>query len=142
MIVRGYEETELVALRMVEEFDAGPVYLQRPMSLLGGGDEVFIRLSRLSLEMTREIIENEPEPEPQTGKPVVFERRQPTDSRLRENGSLKELFDFIRMLDAEGYPNVFVEHGEFRVEFSRPALRRGKIETDVTIIPLEEDSYE
>lgn len=133
MIVRGHEETELVALRMVEEFDAGPVYLRRPMSLLGGGDEIFMRLSRLALDMTREIIEEEPEPRPQSGEPVTFKRRQPEESELPEGDSLRELFDFIRMLDAEGYPKAFLEHGDFRIEFSRPALRRGEIEADVSI---------
>lgn len=136
MIVRGHKETELVALRMVEEFDAGPVYMRRPMSLLGGGDEIFMRLSRLALDMTREIIEEEPEPRPQSGEPVTFKRRQPEESELPEGGSLKELFDFIRMLDAEGYPNAFFEYGDFRIEFSRPALRRGEVEAEVSITEI------
>lgn len=133
MIARGHEETELVALRMEEELDAGPVYLRRPLSLLGGGDEIFLRLARLALEMTREIIAEEPEPTPQTGDAVVFERRRPGQSRLPDEGDLERLFDFIRMLDAEGYPPAFLEHGPFRLELSSPVLRRGTLEADVTI---------
>lgn len=133
MIVRGHRETELVAFRMVEELDAGPVYLRRPMSLLGGGDEIFLRLSRLALDMAREIVENEPEPTPQTGEAVVFDRRRPEESRLPDEGGLERLFDFIRMLDAEGYPPAFLEHGPFRLELSSPVLRRGTLEADVTI---------
>lgn len=137
MIVRGHEETELVALRMVEDFDAGPVYMRRPMSLLGGGDEIFMRIARLALEMTREIIREEPEPRPQSGEAVTFTRRQPEESELPEEGSLKELFDFIRMLDADGYPKAYLEHGDFRIEVSRPALRRGEIEADVSITRVD-----
>lgn len=142
MIVRGHEETELVALRMVEEFDAGPVYLRRPMSLLGGGDELYIRIARLALDMTRKIIANEPQPQPQSGEPETFPRRQPDESELPKTETLKDVFDFIRMLDAEGYPKAFLEHGDFRIEFSRPALRRGEVEADVsiTLIEVEEES--
>lgn len=46
---------------------------------------------------------------------------------------MKDLYDFIRMLDAEGYPNAFLECGPYRIEFCRPALRRGEIEADVKI---------
>lgn len=126
----------------VEEFGAGPVCLRRPMSLLGGGDEVFIRIARLALEMTREIIERDPEPQPQSGEAVTFTRRQPEESELPEGGSLKELFDFIRMLDADGYPKAYLEHGDFRIEVSRPALRRGKIEADVSITRSDGDADE
>lgn len=138
MIVRGHEKTELVALRMTSQLDAGPVYLRRNMSLLGGGDEIFIRLAKLTVEMIEEMIEREPEPTEQSGEPVVFKRRQPEDSRLPQEGSLRDLFDLIRMLDAEGYPAAFVEYGDYRIEFCRPALRRCAVEADVRIFAKDD----
>jgi len=133
MIVRGHEETKVTALRMTGEVDAGPIYMQEDFSLLGGGDEMYIRLSEEILGMIERLVTHPREPEPQEGQSVVFERRTPSESSLPEESSLQEIFDFIRMLDAEGYPNAFIEHGDLRIEFSRPARRRGKIEADVTI---------
>jgi methionyl-tRNA formyltransferase len=53
-------------------------------------------------------------------------------------GNLQALHDFIRMLDAEGYPHAFLEHNGFRYTFRRAALYEGRIVADVTITPVKE----
>jgi len=138
MIARGNTDTDVTALRMVTEVDAGPVYLREPVSLLGGGDEVFIRIGRVIAGMIPRIAATEPNPTPQEGEVVQFRRRDPTQSRLPSDGSLEDLLDFIRMLDARGYPAAFAEVGPWRLEFRRPALRPGGIETDVWITRRED----
>ena len=135
MIVRGHQETRLTALRMVAEVDAGPVYLQRPVSLLGGLEEIFLRISKTALEMMEDILAREPQPVAQEGTPTVFKRRGPSESAIPIAGSLEAWFDHIRMLDGEGYPRAFVEVGGMRLEFSRPALHRGRLEATVAISP-------
>ena len=132
-IAQGRTETELCALRMTGTLDGGPVYARCPVSLLGGGDEVFIRLNKAILDLIRQIARDRPEPVAQTGEPTVFARRRPRHSAVPEGLGLEQLFDHIRMLDAEGYPKAFLEHAGFRLELSRPALRRGRIEADVCI---------
>jgi methionyl-tRNA formyltransferase len=138
LIARGHADTALTALRMTDEIDAGPVYLQRPLSLLGGGEEIFLRAAWLAADMMRSIADEEPRPVAQEGTPIVFTRRRPEDSRLPQEGSLEALFDHIRMLDAEGYPPAFLELGPWRLEFTRPARRTGEILADVRITRKEE----
>jgi len=133
LIVRGYRETKLTALRMTEEFDAGPVYLKEPLSLEGGAEEIYLRAGRLSAKMIQRVAEEEMIPVPQKGKAVTFKRRIPAESEVGKSGSLEELYDFIRMLDAEGYPRAFLHHSGMRFEFSRPALYDGRIVADVKI---------
>jgi methionyl-tRNA formyltransferase len=133
LILRGYRETKLTALRMSEEFDAGPVYMKAQLSLEGGAEEIYGRASRLSAEMIQRIIQREPKPLPQRGKPVIFKRRKPEESEIKGAASLEELHDLIRMLDAEGYPRAFLRHAGFCFEFSRPALYDGRIVADVKI---------
>jgi methionyl-tRNA formyltransferase len=139
LIVRGHRETKLTALRMVEDFDAGPVYLQKPLSLEGNAEEIYIRAGCLSAKMIKTIIDSTPEPKPQLGEPVVFQRRKPGQSRVENHNSLHDLHDFIRMLDAEGYPKAFIEHKGFRYEFSRAAIYEGRIIADVSIRQLEKN---
>ena len=140
LIVRGHRETKMTALRMVPELDAGPVYMKRPLSLEGStAEEVFIRSSRLSATMIREIVEKEPEPEPQTGEATTFRRRTPPESEIPARDSLQELHDFIRMLDAEGYPPAFIEHEGYRYQFRRSSLYDDRIEVTVTITPLDSE---
>jgi methionyl-tRNA formyltransferase len=132
-ILRGFTETKLTALRMTDDFDAGPVYLKERFSLLGGAEEIYMRATRLSGEMIKRIIENDIDPTPQEGKGVVFKRRKPSQSRIREHKELEELFDFIRMLDAEGYPKAFFHYKGFKYEINRAALYNKKIIADLKI---------
>jgi methionyl-tRNA formyltransferase len=140
LIVRGHRETQMTALRMVPKLDAGPVYLKRPLSLEGStAEEVFIRSSQLSATMIREIIEEEPEPDSQSGEGTTFRRRTPAESEIPERETLRALHDFLRMLDAEGYPPAFIEHEGYRYEFRRSSLYEDRIEASVTITPLDAD---
>lgn len=139
LIARGHRETRLSALRMVAEFDAGPVYMKRPLSLDGRAQEIFERAAELCFDMMAEIAATEPEPEPQRGTPVVFPRRRPDQSALPADGDLGALHDHIRMLDADTYPAAFLDHGAFRIEFRHAEAEDGRIEARVTIRPRAEE---
>lgn len=138
LIIRGHRHTKLTALRMTQEFDAGPVYLKKDLCLEGNAEEIYIRAAYLAAEMLKRIIKEQPEPVLQVGEPTVFKRRKPEESEIPELDSLQALYDFIRMLDAEGYPHAFIKHRGFLYEFSRAALYDGRIVADVTIRPLKE----
>ena len=129
LIQRGYVETQISALRCVEEMDAGPVYLKRPLSLYGSAEEIFLRASGVIEEMIVAILREDPAPQPQEGESVVFRRRKPEESDLYRAPvqTLTEFFDFIRMLDAEGYPRAFLEVHGHRIELSRVHLEKGKV---------------
>ena len=137
LIVRGHRETQLCALRCVEAIDAGPVYLRRPLSLLGSAQEIYLRATDLIEEMILEILSSEPLPQPQEGEPVVFPRRKPEEGNLARLESLEQLYDYIRMLDAGGYPHAFLEVGRFRLEFRRAAYQGDDVLADVSIRELK-----
>lgn len=118
LIVRGHKETKLTALRMTVELDAGPVYKKTPLSLAGKAQDIYIRAARLSFDLMREIAEHEPAPVPQEGEPVLFKRRKPEDSEIPKGADLSRIYDYIRMLDAEGYPPAFQDmEGGIRAEY-------------------------
>ncbi len=140
LISRGHRGTKLSALRMTDEIDAGPVYLKEELSLEGGtAEEIYLRACRLSLAMARRIADREPTPLPQNGEPTIFPRRKAAESEIGELPDLLSLHDFIRMLDAEGYPKAFVSHRGFRLEFSRSALYHDRLVADVTITREERE---
>ena len=133
LILAGHRQTKLTALRMVEKFDAGPVYLKEDLGLEGSAEEIYIRASTLAASMIKRILEEKLVPEAQVGCPTIFKRRKPSQSEISENKDLRTLYDFIRMLDAEGYPPAFLTHGRFRYEFSRAFFSEGRLVVDVTI---------
>lgn len=137
LLIRGHRETKLTALRMSAELDSGPVYLKQPLSLEGGAEEIYIRATRLSAAMIHKIIDEEIRPQPQVGEPTYFARRKSDESRLPELSTLQAVHDFIRMLDAEGYPKAFVDLGRFRLEFSRSSLYNTEVRAEVSIRVLE-----
>ena len=57
LIVRGHEKTKITALKMEAGLDTGPVYMKRPLSLLGTAEEIFVRASRIVADMILEIIQ-------------------------------------------------------------------------------------
>jgi len=123
----------LTALRMVKEMDAGPVYAKRFLSLDGSASEIYLRGSKLSLEIIQWMIEHNPQPTPQEGEVVTFKRRKPEQSSLPNSGSLKNAYDFIRMLDAEGYPHAFIEHGNYLINFRNARLDGEHVVAEVEI---------
>ena len=133
LIVRGHDQTQLTALRMVEEVDAGPVYTKRPLSLEGRAEEVYIRAGKLSTDIIKWMIETNPVPLRQEGEVEVFNRRTPEESLLPEHGELVSLFDHIRMLDAPGYPHAFAPYGEFQLEFVQARKQGDEIYASVVI---------
>lgn len=134
LIVRGISETQLTALRCVASLDAGPIYMKRPLSLLGTAEEILLRASKVTGEMIESIIREQPMPQPQVGEPVTFRRRTPQDGDLADLDELAQVFDYIRMLDADGYPPAFLETEHFRLEFSRASLKPDAIIADVKIL--------
>ena len=139
LIARGHQETKLTALRMVQELDAGPVYLKRSLSLYGStAEEIYMRASALSCEMITQILDEEIEPQEQSGEVVPFTRRNPDQSALPTSDDLDLIHDHIRMLDAEGYPHAFIKIGDLRLEFTQSSLYDGKILASVKITRNED----
>jgi methionyl-tRNA formyltransferase len=139
LILRGHRETVICATQCIDEVDAGPIYLRRNLSLAGSAQEIYLRASEKIYEMILEIIRSEPNPEDQFGSAVLFERRESQDSELRDLNSLEELYDFIRMLDAEGYPRAFLNFKNFRIEFKSAVTDGDSVTASVLITDRTKD---
>lgn len=136
LIQRGHKETKLTALRMESGLDTGPVYGKTDLSLSGPAHAIYKKMAELCYQLVRQIVTDEPEPVPQKGAPVTFTRRTPDQSRLPADGSLAQLYDHIRMLDAPTYPRATLDHGGFVMEFSDATLLDDEaVEARVRILP-------
>lgn len=138
LVLRGHRSTMLSALRMTDEIDAGPVYRQEVLDLCGTAEEVFLRADALAASMIQEIVATEPEPVLQYGEVVAFPRRKPEESRVPQTGDLDGILRFVQMLDADGYPPAFVDHGPYRLELRRAARYDERVEADVRITIRDE----
>ncbi len=134
LIIRGHKETKISALRVEKGLDTGDIYLKRNMTLEGSAEEIYLRASDIIEDMIEDIILDNPVPEPQSGEPVVFARRKPADSDMSELTDINKVYDYIRMLDAEGYPHAYIELNGIRYEFGRVSKKAdGSLVADVRI---------
>ena len=135
LIQRGHQDTVISALRCVDEMDAGPIYMKEPLSLAGSATEIFQRAVGVIESMIDTMVQEQPKPEPQTGEPVYFKRRKPAESDLTAAAptSLGEFFDFIRMLDADGYPRACIDMQGHRIEFSQVEMQSDRLVGTFTI---------
>lgn len=123
LIVREHKTTKLSAIECVSEMDAGDIYLKRDLSLLGTAEEILTRASKIMEEMIFEIVQKNIVPVKQQGEVINFKRRKKAESNIKDLTSLQQIFDYIRMLDAEGYPKAFIETENLRLEFSSADLK-------------------
>jgi methionyl-tRNA formyltransferase len=117
LISRGYKTTKISAIRVEQGLDTGDVYLKKTLGLEGTASEIFERSSPVIEEMICEIINKNIEPLSQVGEITEFKRRKPEDSNINELYDLEKVYDYIRMLDCDGYPHAYVETPNLKFEF-------------------------
>jgi len=117
LISRGYKTTKISAIKVEKGLDTGDIYIKRTFGLEGSASEIFQRSTSIIEEMISDIIKNKRQPVPQVGEIVEFKRRKPEESNIVELDDLEKVYDYIRMLDCEGYPHAFVETPHLKFEF-------------------------
>ena len=134
LIIRGHESTKISALRMETKLDAGPVYKKIDISLNGSANDIFQRMAPRIIDLVEMIILGKPVPNEQSGEVTYFHRRTPDQSEILDSMVIGQLYDHIRMLDADGYPKGYLELKNLRFEFSGvEKLENGKLSSNVTI---------
>jgi len=117
LISRGFKSTKISALRVDKGLDTGDIYLKSELELQGTASEIFQRSTSIIEEMISDIIKNKIHPVPQLGEIVEFKRRKPEESNIVELDELEKVYDYIRMLDCEGYPHAYFETPHLKFEF-------------------------
>lgn len=134
LILGGHKATKISAIKVNGGVDEGDIYLKRNLSLSGSAEEIYRRASEIVFfKMIHYIIKHRPEPKKQLGKVIKFTRRTMGESRLPDDLNLKKTYDFIRMLDAEGYPRAFLETDKLHFEFKKAKPMKNKLQTEVEI---------
>jgi methionyl-tRNA formyltransferase len=132
LISRGIDSTKISALKVEKGIDSGDIYLKENLELKGNANEIFIRANKIIQKMIISIIQKKIEPIPQTGKITEFKRRKPHESNIEKLETLSKVYDYIRMLDADGYPKAYLENNFLKFEFN-DAKFKNKNEITATV---------
>lgn len=131
LIIREIYDTKISALRVDNGLDTGDIYFKKDFNIsIGSAEENFIKLSNIIFEtiipkfLTECLI-----PTKQDGEITIFQRRSPEESDMNSINeiSVNKLYDFIRMLDAEGYPKAFINLKNLKIELSEVHMKNKKL---------------
>ena len=138
LILNRVYNTKISALKVCEELDGGDIYLKEDFYIgIGSAEEIFTEISKVIFsKMIPYILKEKPAPYKQSGEIVKFRRRKAEESNIGKEGfqELDNIYDFIRMLDGEGYPPAFLKLGKFKIIFSEVKRKgdrlRGRFEIE------------
>ncbi|MGQ0813016.1 MAG: methionyl-tRNA formyltransferase [Gemmatimonadota bacterium] len=124
-IARGFDQTGITVMRMVEQMDAGPILFQveEPISADETASDLWTRLSEISaaaLVETLTLIENGQLTEQhQNDKRATYAPRiTRATARLDWNHDARSISDFIRGMDA--VPGAWTQYRDVEVKVFRP----------------------
>lgn len=145
-IINGKYKSHVCAIRVAGELDAGDVYLREPIDLSEGTiNDILEQVSRIIFDkLIPAIIKNDIKPIPQVGTGTVYTRRKPFQSSvnlfMNEYKTVRQLYDFVRMLDGEGYPKAYIDVGSYKFELSDANIVDGQIRGVFTCVESKTNS--
>ena len=136
LIVRGIYDTKVSAIKVEQGIDTGPVYLKMPINISeGNAEDILKKVSLIVFEkMIPMFVENNLLARPQYGEVVSFKRRTPEMSAIPVGLSNRQLYDYIRMLDGEGYPKAYKDVDDMRFVFEKAQLTDDGVIAEVKIV--------
>lgn len=130
-ILRKVYDSNINAISVADEYDQGRIYCKRQISLKEGSiQDILINISNIIFdEMIPEILSDNMIPTPQKGKASYFDRRtlEMSDLLNADISNIHDLYDFIRMLDGEGYPKAYIKLGRYKIEFESAGIENNKL---------------
>lgn len=134
LLLRGIYETKISAIRVDKGLDTGPVYWKEPLDIhTGSAEDIFRSASEIVFnKMIPRFIQEDVEPDEQKGRIVMFKRRTPEQSEIPSGLTSRQLYDYIRMLDGEGYPAAYQKTSVGKVYY-----RNARLENDVVYADAE-----
>lgn len=132
-IIEGINTTKVNIIEICKPIDSGKIYCSSPITLQGGITDIWLTIADTAKDLIEKVVDGNIIPIPQNGSPEVYKRKK--DNRLKFNSEkdILHIYDQIRMLDSEEYPNAYIVIGGFKLEFSRAKLKGETVLSDVRI---------
>ena len=131
LIMQEHYNTKISVLKIEKGLDTGDIYLQKDLDIsIGSAEENFMKISKIIFaEIIPQFLSATPTARPQQGDITTFKRREPKESNIEmlQAEQLYKIYDFIRMLDAEGYPKAFFQLENFKIELSEVHQKNNRL---------------
>jgi methionyl-tRNA formyltransferase len=132
-ILEKVNESKVNIIEMADEVDAGGIYCSQPITLQGDIASIWLTISRITSELILECVNLNLKSFKQEGEVKVYKRVKSNKLIVDGNVDISSIYDQIRMVDHETYPNAFLNSGNFVFEFTRAKLNDNEVVADVKI---------
>lgn len=133
LIINGFKNSPICALKITDEIDAGPIYDSLEISLSGSIDQIFQKISVGIEKLIISICQKNPVPAEQTGNPFLFKRLSIADNELSSSFSINNIFDRIRMVDGKDYSNAYINFGDYKIEFKDAEILNNNLYANIKL---------
>ena len=123
LIIKNFKKLQFVH-KMTNDLDAGPIFIKKTISLKGSLNKIFERMSIKIIEMIKILIRKRIYPKEQKGKVFKFKRIKEDNSEIKNEINIQKVYDKIRMLDADSYPNAYIKINNLKFFFTDPILKK------------------
>lgn len=139
LILNGFEVSPINSLQMTNQLDAGPIYFSDDLDLSGTLDEIFARATPLVWKHIELIRELRPKPEPQSGEASYFRRLSPADNEIMGDEGFEMVWNKLRMVESDGYPDAFSQLGDMKVSFTNVSRDGIVISGNFKMVPIAQE---
>ena len=133
LILRKVHKTYVCAIKPGKQIDSGDIYMKKALTLNGSLNDIFLRITKNLEYMILKIIKKIPKARKQKGKIVKFKRISEKASKIKNDISINNLYDKIRMLDHKEYPRAYIKFGSLKLEFYNSKKIKDKLKSNVII---------
>ena len=110
-VTEGKDDVTLSLFEVIQELDAGPVYMKEGLHFEGNEllDEIRIKLSEKICEMCLAYSQTPQnfKAKKQVGTTSFYRKRNSLDSKINPNKTIVENFNLLRVVDNDAYPAFF-----------------------------------
>ncbi len=132
-ILKGITHTRVNAIEMKEQVDSGAIYHSIPLTLQGNITDIWLSIASITHKIINYCVTIDPKPIPQNGIPYTYKRIKDNQLKFDSTKDLSYIYDQIRMVDNNSYPNPYIEIEGYKIEFSRAKINNSNIITDAKI---------
>lgn len=132
-ILNKITHTQVNAIEMKEQLDSGAIYHSIPITLQGSLTDIWMSIAHTTHKLINYCVTFNPIPILQQGKSYTYKRIKDNQIKFESSKDLFDIYDQIRMVDHESYPNAYIDIGNYRIEFSRAKITNNNIITDAKI---------
>lgn len=138
LILRGFKNAPVSALRMTDKLDAGDIYDQIDIDLSGKLKEIFERLNDAVNELIARLITKDIKPIAQEGEVTKFNRLNEKNNEIPKKLNIKQIYDRIRMLDDDEYPNAYFYINGYKIELNNAKIQSAELMCSAKITIVDE----